>query len=75
MSGSVAGDAIPAGASSYQLGADCGLGQLTLYVNGQEVDSVSDSTFTEGGVGLFVWSGEEPSGAVSFDDFKMTSLK
>ena len=68
-------DAIPADAPSYQLGADCGPGELTLYVNGQEVDSVSDSTFTEGGVGLFIWSGEEPSGAVSFDDFELTSLQ
>ena len=68
-------DAIPAGAPGYRIGADCRQGKLTLYVNGQAIDSVSDPTFTEGGVGLFVWSGEEPSGAISYDDFTMMSLK
>jgi len=68
-------DAIPVGASSYRIGADCRQGELTMYVNGQEVDSVSDPTFTEGGVGLFLWSGELPSGVISYDDFVMTSLE
>lgn len=68
-------DLVPAGAPSYRVGADCRQGELTLYVNGQKVDSVSDPTFTEGGVGLFLWSGDKPSGAVSYDDFVMTSLK
>ena len=70
-----ASDAIPAGAPTYRIGADCNEGELTLYVNGQKVDSVSDSTFTEGGVGLFLWSGDKPSGAISYDDFRMTSIK
>ena len=55
-----------------------GLGQnaLTLYVNGQQVDSVSDDTFTSGYVGLFVWSGEETDSTyVTFDDFVITSIK
>ncbi|MFH1185197.1 MAG: hypothetical protein V1755_09205 [Chloroflexota bacterium] len=67
--------AISAGASSYRVGADCSEDELTLFVNGTEVDSVSDPTFTEGGVGLFLWSAEEPSGAISYDDFVMTPLK
>jgi hypothetical protein len=66
---------IPAGAASYRIGADCSQGNLTLYVNGEKVDSVSDPTYTEGSVGLFLWSGDDPSGAVSYDDFVMTSLK
>jgi hypothetical protein len=39
------------------------------------VDSVSDTTYTTGNVGLFAWSGEEPNGTnVSFDDFVVTKL-
>lgn len=68
-------DAITANASSYRIGVDCGNGTLALYVDGQLVDSVSDSDFTSGGVALFTWSGEEvPSADVSFDDFIMTRL-
>lgn len=62
-------------ASSYRIGADCGNNTLTLYVDGQQVDSVSDSTYTSGNVGLFAWSGEQPNGtSVSFDEFVMTKL-
>ena len=68
-------DFITANASSYRIGADCGNGTLTLYVDGQQVASVSDSTYTEGGVALFAWSGEEVASAnVTFDDFLMTEL-
>ncbi len=68
-------DAIPSGAASYRIGADCGNGTLTLYVDGQQVDSVSDTTYTTGNVGLFAWSGEELNGTnVSFDDFVVTKL-
>src|SRR5512138_1993611 len=54
----VASDAIAKNASSYRLGADCGNGSVALYVDGKQVASVSDSTYTSGGVGLFTWSGE-----------------
>jgi hypothetical protein len=68
-------DLISKDADSYRLGADCGNGTLTLYVDGQEIDSVSDSTYTSGGIALFVWSGEDISTVnVSFDDFVMTEL-
>jgi hypothetical protein len=68
-------DLIPQDASSYRLGADCGNGTLTLYVDGQQIDSVSDSTYTTGGFALFAWSGEEVNTVnVSFDDFLMTEL-
>lgn len=63
-------DFIPRNASSYRLGADCGNGTLTLYVNGQMVDMVYDSTYASGVAGLMVWSTEQPSKTdVSFDDF------
>ena len=66
---------IAADAPSYRIGADCGNNTLTLYVDGQQVDSVSDSTYTTGNVGVFAWSGEELNGAdVSFDDFVLTKL-
>ncbi|HSG44278.1 MAG TPA: hypothetical protein VLA72_14105 [Anaerolineales bacterium] len=70
-------DAIISGADSYRIGADCGNdGTLTLYVDGQQVDSVKDTTYSSGGVGLFAWSSEELNGTdISFDDFVMTNLK
>ncbi len=66
-------DLIPQNADSYRLGADCGNGTLTLYVNGQQIASVSDATYTNGGVALLVWSAEQ-AGDVTFDDFVMTKL-
>jgi len=68
-------DLIPKDASTYRVGADCGNGMLTLYVNGQQIASASDSTHGPGGIGLFTWSGEKVSSAnVTFDDFVMISL-
>lgn len=68
-------DLIAKNAASYRLGADCGNGTLTLYVDGQQIDSVSDSTYTSGGFALFAWSGEEVNTVnFSFDDFVMTEL-
>ena len=68
-------DLITKDADSYRLGADCGNGTLTLYVDGQEVASVEDTTYTSGRIALFAWSGEEATTTnVSFDDFKMTQL-
>lgn len=70
-------DAIVSGATSYRIGADCGSdGTLTLYVDGQQVDSVNDDFYTTGNVGLFAWSGEQTDGTdVVFDDFAITKLK
>jgi hypothetical protein len=62
-------------AASYRIGADCGNGKLTLYVDGQPVDSASDSSYTNGRITLFVWSTDNLSKAnVTFDDFLMTKL-
>lgn len=69
-------DLIPQGASSYRLGADCGNGSITLYVNGQRIDSGSDAEYVTGRFALFVWSGDSTNGAdVTYDDFIMTELK
>ena len=68
-------DLITQDASSYRLGADCGNGTLTLYVDGQQIDSISDSSYTSGGVGVFTWSALEATQTdISFDDFYMTEL-
>ena len=68
-------DLIPQNAASYRLGFDCGNGVLTLYVNGQQIDTAADATYTGGTVALFAWSDEVPSGVtVSFDDFIITAL-
>lgn len=62
-------------AASYRIGVDCGRGGLTLYVDSNQIASVADATYTEGGVGLILWSGQESAGPVTFDDFVITSLK
>lgn len=68
-------DLIPKDASSYRVGADCGNGTLTLYVDGQEIASIADASYGNGGVAVFTWSGEEATNTnVSFDDFLMTEL-
>jgi len=72
----VVSDLIPLDASSYRLGADCGNNRLTLYVNGQTIDSVTDSSYTKGSVALFTWSSIDKgiTTDVSFDDFLITEL-
>jgi hypothetical protein len=66
---------IPQEAPSYSVGADCSGNTLTLYVNGQEIASVSDSSYISGRVALFTFSGEESTKTdVSFDDFLIKEL-
>jgi hypothetical protein len=49
---------------------------LTLYVDGQQIATASDSDNTSGRVALFLWSGEDISTVnVTFDDFVMTKLQ
>ena len=68
-------DLIPQKASSYRLGVDCGNGGVTLYVNGQRIDSASDAEYTTGRIALFVWSDETANGAdITYDDFVITAL-
>lgn len=69
-------DLIAVEASSYRVGADCGNGTLALYVDGQEIASVNNSSYTSGRVAVFAWSGEEVgiNTNVTFDDFEMTEL-
>lgn len=68
-------DLIAADAASYVIGADCGNGTLTLYVDGQQIDSAADASYVNGGIALFVSSDQEVvSTNISFDDFLMTEL-
>lgn len=70
-------DLIPVDQASYRVGADCAnSGTLTLYVNGSQIASAVDATYTSGNVALFVWSGEEQQGGanISFDDFQVSRL-
>ena len=68
-------DLIAKDAPSYRVGADCGHGTLTLYVDGQQIASVSDASYTGGSIALFIWSGEDSNTTnVSFDDFLMTEI-
>lgn len=67
---------IPTGNDPFNIGADCGNGVLTLYVNGQEVASAQDFTYTSGKVGLFAASNDKPNSVdVTFDDFVLTELE
>ena len=68
-------DQIAKNADSYRIGADCKGGDLTLYVDGKKIDSASDGDYAKGQVGLFLWSGDDPAGEVTYDDFVMTALK
>jgi serine/threonine protein kinase len=71
-----ASDLISQNKTSYRVGMDCGNGILTLYVDGQLIDSVTDDSYTNGSVGLIAGSGEDVSSAdISFDDFMITSLE
>jgi len=73
----VASKLITKNAKSYKIGADCGSdGTLTLYVDGQKIDSVTDTSYSKGRVALFAWNAKVASGTdVTFDNFVMTSLK
>lgn len=62
-------------AGNARLGLDCSNGSMTLYMNGQMIDSVSDSTYTNGVVGLFAATESLANGTdVTFDNFAMTKL-
>ena len=61
-------------ADSYLLGADCGNGSFTLYVDGQQIATASDDTYTSGDIGLFTWSGENVPAEIHYDDIAVTRL-
>lgn len=69
-------DLISKDASTYRVGMDCATnGTMTLYVNGQQVATASDTEYAGGTVGVIAWSGDVESGTtVSFDNYVITQL-
>ena len=64
-------DTITVGDATNTIRADCVGSTLTLYVNGQQVDSKTDTDFTEGNVGLMAGTFEEVYTDILFDNFKV----
>ena len=72
----VQSDHIEVNAESYTLEAICASdGTLALVVNGVEIASVQDDTYTEGDVGLFALSFEQVPVEVHFDDLTVVSYE
>lgn len=66
---------VSSSADAMRLGLDCSTDTLTLYVNGQVVDSTPADSLPSGSVGLFAATDELSNGAnVTFDDFTVTKL-
>ncbi len=62
-------------APSYHIEAVCGDGALTLYVDGQQIDTVTDTTYSSGRAGVFIWSAEQATRTdISFDDFLLANF-
>jgi len=61
--------AIQQGTTSNHLRADCIGNNLTLYVNGQQVASATDASFTGGDVGLVAGTFNIPTAEINFDNF------
>jgi len=61
-------DAIRQGAATNHLRADCVGDSLSLYVNGQLVHSVTDSSYASGDVGLIAGTYDEAGADIAFDD-------
>ncbi len=71
-SGMLPSPAIRAGERNH-IRAVCRGNSLSLYVNGEMVATVSDSTFTRGYVGLGAGSGLGGNTLIKFDDFLVTA--
>jgi hypothetical protein len=62
-------DALTAGDATNHVRGDCVGSTLTLYANGQQLSSVTDTSFASGDIGLIVGTFDEPNVAVAFDNF------
>lgn len=62
-------DAVLPGTATNHVRGDCVGSTLTLYVNGQQVAQVTDTSFASGDIGLTVGTFDEPNVAVTFDNF------
>lgn len=64
--------AVNPGNTSNKLRVDCIGNTLSLYVNGEKVLTEEDSTHSNGDVGLFAGTYEEPGTEILFDNFVVT---
>ena len=62
---------IPRNAASYRLGLKCARNQLTLYVDGALIASITETAFSSGDVGLAAETSGQSKTEVRFDDFKV----
>ncbi|MHB9034799.1 MAG: zinc ribbon domain-containing protein [Anaerolineae bacterium] len=67
--------AINAGSSNNHITIKCIGSDFTLSVNGEELGSVSDSSFSAGDIGLFVGAIDETPVKISFDNLVVTAAK
>jgi hypothetical protein len=65
-------DAIKQGNSTNTIEAACIGNQLSLTINGQKVNTVEDSSFSEGDVGLIAGTYDTLGTDIHFDNFKVT---
>lgn len=64
-----ASTSINTGETSNQIRLDCVGDQLSLYVNGQLLETEMDSSYTEGNVGLIAGTYDDPGTDILFDNF------
>ncbi|MCK4472809.1 MAG: hypothetical protein KAW49_13595, partial [Anaerolineae bacterium] len=64
--------AIRTGEQANRILAVCQGDELSLYVNGELLEAVTDDTHTQGDVGIGAGSGSEGDIRVQFDDFVVT---
>jgi len=73
IAGWTVSSAVRTGENSNRLRAVCQGSQITLYANGQQLTTVTDTTFTRGKLGLLVTNFSDASGADAyFDDLMAT---
>ena len=64
-------DLISQGETNNHIRFDCIGSELTLYVNGQQLDQQTDDEFTSGNVGLIAGTYDTPGADILFDNFKV----
>jgi len=62
-------DEVNQGTETNHLRADCAGPSLTLFANGTQVASVTDTSFTHGDIGLMAGTFDEPNVTIAFDNF------
>ncbi len=65
-------DAIPVGSETYAIRLACEGDRYTLFVNDQQIDSASSSTFSSGDVGLLAGTFDQGGVEALFDDFSVS---